>query len=154
MRMIRAEEILYQAKTYGVVAWKDDIYVLSRLPYLDWNDGHAYYANAFRIGDEIQDDGSAPNYKIVWENPYPPDAIKLHMWPFKVYPGDKFNASLDALIKGRNPLFRLCYKKFISKDPGDYEVFLHSQITKRKPSQVLRNGIMCPYGFKATDAKT
>lgn len=122
MRMIRAEEILYQAKTYGVVAWKDDIYVLSRLPYLDWNDGHAYYANAFRIGDEIQDDGSAPNYKIVWENPYPP--------------------------------FRLCYKKFISKDPGDYEVFLHSQITKRKPSQVLRNGIMCPYGFKATNAKT
>lgn len=33
MRMIRAEEIFYQAKTYGVVAWKDDIYVLSRLPY-------------------------------------------------------------------------------------------------------------------------
>ena len=72
----------------------------------------------------------------------------------KVYPGDKFNASLDALIKGRNPLFRLCYKKFISKDPGDYEVFLHSQITKRKPSQVLRNGNMCPKGFKATNAKT
>ena len=110
MRMIRAEEILSQAKTYGVVAWKDDIYVLSRLPYLDWNDGHAYYANAFRIGDEIQDDGSAPNYKIVWENPYLPDAIELHMWPFKVYPGDKFNASLDALIKGRNPLFFPCLK--------------------------------------------
>lgn len=155
MKTIRTEEILYNPRTYGVVAWEDDIYVLSRLPYLDYNDGHAYYANAFRIGDAIQEDGTAPNYRIVWKNPYPPDSIELQcMWPFKVYPGDKFNASIDALIKGRGDLFKWCYKKFISKDPVKYEVFLYSQIAKRKPDQVLRNGIMCPYGFKHTDAET
>lgn len=154
MKTIRAEEILYSPKTCGVVACQDDIYVLSRLPYLDHDKGHVYYANAFRIGDAIQEDGTAPNYRIVWKNPYPPDTIELHMWPFKVYPENKFNASLNALIKGRAPLFKLCYKKFISKDPGKHEAFLYSQIAKRKPDQVLRNEMMCPYEFMHTDAET
>lgn len=148
MRTIIPEEILYSSTTYGIVGWEGDVYALSRLPYLDRDDGHAYYANAFRIGDAIQEDGRAPYYMVVWENPYPPNSIELRcMWPFKVYPGDKSDASLDALIKGRGDLFKWCYKKFISKDPGEYEVFLYSQIAKRKPSKVLPNGYMYPYGI-------
>lgn len=151
MKILTADELLYNQKkeTYGMAAFEGSIYVLWGLPHLDYNDGHAYYANAFRIGDEILEDRSAPYYRVVWKNPYPPEGMKIRSHLFKTYPWDKMNASLNALIKSRNFLFKLCYKKFISKEPGDYEEFLYGQIAKRKPSQVLPNGWMWPYDFNS-----
>lgn len=80
-----------------------------------------------RVGDEIGEDGSAPGYKIVWDNPYP--------W-------DRWGEAL----KGNNSVFRFCYKKFCSSEPEEYAKFIYSQIMKRKPNQVLSNGCMYPYG--------
>lgn len=131
MKIILADELLYGSEkhieTYGLVAFDGNVYVLCRLPYIDYNDGHAYYSDACRVGDEIEEDGSSPSYKIVWDNPYP--------W-------DRWGEAL----KGNNSVFRFCYKKFCSDKPGDYARFIYSQIVKRKPCQVLPNGRIYPYG--------